>query len=352
MQVAVALVLTAASAQVDSGAPLRIMSGVVAGSAVLVASRKLGWQAAPQRGVRELALAVVGLGIGGVLAVHEYRGDHTVLYLAVAVGMIAAGVLVGWWFHRVTGLDRLSAMLAMVPGGMAAMTGAAAERGRDAATVSAVQAMRMFAAVVLVTVAAVAGPASAGPGPDVSCTDQPWNFIQFVGALVLVWPLACGARRLRLPLPAFFAGIAIGVSMYVGQSLFSSCVGIPSVVTAAGQILLGVSVGESIVTGMRRGRLLALGALGVAMTLSASLMVAAVVHAVTGLDWLTCVLMTAPGGAPEVTMFALALPVEIDVVLAAQLARQLLINIGLPFWLWLFIRLDRGGSGARDEEAP
>ena len=68
---------------------------------------------------------------------------------------------------------------------------------------------------------------------------------------------------------------------------------------------------------------------------------ATVIHEVTGLDWLTAVLVTAPGSPSEITMFALALPVRIECVVLAQVVRQITTNLALPPLVRLFCLLDR-----------
>lgn len=340
LQLVVAATSSAALAQFVPSLPCRVLTGIGAGALVLAAFRRYGRPAEPNHVVRRTSLAVVGLGIGTLISAGAAADAvrQLPLYLAVALGMIAIGVALGYLYRRAAGLDLLSGLLAMSPGGLAAMTGAAAERGRDVATVSAVQTLRLIASLFLVV--AVVGIPAIGGSPRA----QPlWGDLRLetafalVGALVLVWPLSHVGRRFGVPLPTYFAGMVGGLAL----TLLTET-SIPLVVTAAGQLLLGISVGESVIAGLRHAtRTVLTGALGVVVTLGAGLVAAVVVHAATGLDWLTCVLMTAPGGAPEITMFTLTLPVHVESVALAQLVRQLLINLGLPLWMWLFTRLDR-----------
>jgi uncharacterized membrane protein AbrB (regulator of aidB expression) len=67
-----------------------------------------------------------------------------------------------------------------------------------------------------------------------------------------------------------------------------------------------------------------------------SLVVAVVLAALTPWSFLTCVLMTAPGGAPEMIVLAAASPSELHLVVVAQMSRQIAVNLLMPLWLRIF----------------
>jgi uncharacterized membrane protein AbrB (regulator of aidB expression) len=76
------------------------------------------------------------------------------------------------------------------------------------------------------------------------------------------------------------------------------------------------------------------------MTLTAGFLDALLAMQLTQWDWLTCMLVTAPGGAPEMILVALSLNHQVETVTAGHLVRLMVINASLPLWV-LFRRLDR-----------
>jgi uncharacterized protein len=59
----------------------------------------------------------------------------------------------------------------------------------------------------------------------------------------------------------------------------------------------------------------------------------------TNWDWLTCLLVTAPGGSAEMILVALSLNHNVEIVTAGHLIRLLAINCSLPLWVFLFRRM-------------
>lgn len=85
------------------------------------------------------------------------------------------------------------------------------------------------------------------------------------------------------------------------------------------------------------------------MTIGAGLIAAAIARLLTSWDWLTCILVTAPGGAPEMILVALALEHNVEIVTAGHLVRLLAINGSLPLWILFFRFLDRHLSRADND---
>jgi hypothetical protein len=57
---------------------------------------------------------------------------------------------------------------------------------------------------------------------------------------------------------------------------------------------------------------------------------------ITSWDWLTCMLVTAPGGSTEMILVALALDHNPEIVTVAHSVRLMALNLSLPLWLFLF----------------
>jgi uncharacterized membrane protein AbrB (regulator of aidB expression) len=64
-------------------------------------------------------------------------------------------------------------------------------------------------------------------------------------------------------------------------------------------------------------------------------------------DWLTCLLMAAPGGSPEMILIALVLNHNVETITAAHLVRLLAINIYLPLLIWALEKYGRESKVAQ-----
>ena len=87
----------------------------------------------------------------------------------------------------------------------------------------------------------------------------------------------------------------------------------------------------------------------VAMTIGAGFIAAVIALVLTPWDWLTCMLVTAPGGAPEMILVSLALEHNVEIVTAGHLVRLMAINGSLPIWVLLFRHLDRRLPGSDND---
>jgi hypothetical protein len=80
--------------------------------------------------------------------------------------------------------------------------------------------------------------------------------------------------------------------------------------------------------------------MSVGMTLVAGGLATILAMELTSWDWLTCLLVTAPGGSAEMILVALTLHHNVEIVTAGHLVRLIAINSSLPIWVYLFRRLD------------
>lgn len=71
----------------------------------------------------------------------------------------------------------------------------------------------------------------------------------------------------------------------------------------------------------------------VALMLMSALLAALLIQHLTSWNWLICLLITAPGGSPEMIWIALTLQQAPDLVTAGHIIRLLLINLSLPLLL-------------------
>jgi uncharacterized protein len=116
---------------------------------------------------------------------------------------------------------------------------------------------------------------------------------------------------------------------------------LPPLLKVVGQILLGTTIGEYWGINPRLEKwTIARAAVPVTLTFLAGFLAAAIARLLTDWDWLTCLLVTAPGGSPEMIWIALALNHNIEIVTAGHLIRLLLLNLSLPVLVSLVTRLE------------
>ncbi|CCH65443.1 Putative ammonia monooxygenase [Richelia intracellularis HM01] len=70
------------------------------------------------------------------------------------------------------------------------------------------------------------------------------------------------------------------------------------------------------------------------MTLSAGIVSSLLGMELTSSNWLTCLLVTAPGESAEIILVALGLNHNADIITAGHLVRLIIINAFLPLWVF------------------
>lgn len=321
-----------------------VLGGLAAGWIVTAAFRRAGLAHAPNATTRKTGQVLVGVSLGPVLAAQSMDEALPYLALILAAVLIAfvGSVVVARAYSRMADVDPLTAGLATLPGGIGIMSSVAAERGGSPTLVALVQGARVALVVSIVPVILLIGGA-----PAVDHGDVP-PLLPVDGNGYLVWALllaggfiaAAIATRLNVPVASLLGPMVLGLLAAV---IFGALVSdadpleVPYLHSVVGQALLGITVGEYLAQDARVSRKAALGGMaGVAATMVLSLLVAVVLTLLTPWSFLTCVLMTAPGGAPEMIVLAAASPSELHLVVLAQMARQIAVNLLMPLWLRIF----------------
>lgn len=119
----------------------------------------------------------------------------------------------------------------------------------------------------------------------------------------------------------------------------------PILIKLLGQMLLGITIGEY--WGEKptfQKRTIGYALISVAMTLAAGLAATLLAMQLTSWDWLTCLLVTAPGGAAEIILVALTLDHNVEIVTAGHVIRLIAINSFLPICIFLFRRFEHEES--------
>jgi uncharacterized protein len=328
-----------------------IFGGIAAGTLVLQGCR-IFYQYSPQpnRTARKVGMALVGLTVGasnthGNLA---SIASGIPIFIFLTLFLLLSGSGIGYIYARLSKTNLLTAMLATVPGGVGIMAAIAADYNKNVSLVALVQAIRVTSVVVLIPfIARTSAVNYSQPLP----TNTAWlNFDPSQLELLLLVLLITGlvvypAILFKIPAGDFFGALLIGIGFnpllhwlpFVGDISFSP----PPIINLLGQMLLGITIGEY--WGDKpnfQKRTVAYALVSVGMTLIAGAIAAILAMQLTSWDWLTCLLVTAPGGSAEMILVSLALNHNVEIVTTGHLVRLIAINSSLPLWVFLFRRLD------------
>jgi uncharacterized protein len=325
-----------------------ILGGIGAGALAFFFYRaRINSQAQPNRIARKLGQALVGLTAG--LAV-QHRDLATLLpqlplFLLLGLFLLGSGGIVGYLYARFQKTDWVTAVLATTPGNIGIMATIAVDYGKDPTLVSLVQLLR-FTAVIGVVPLLIPGVPAENWQETLSTLTQELSYTHPQTLLLIPLILAVTAaviplgQALKIPVAAFFCAILVGVlfngtinALLGGLSLdLIEDFKLPKALNILGQILLGITIGEywSGTFNKLDKMTIARAFVPVLLTFLAGFGAAAIAHQLTDWDWLTCLLVTAPGGSPEMIWIATTLDRNVEIVASAHLFRIMLINLTLP----------------------
>ena len=344
-----------------------IVGGIMAGTVVLYGRRSLLHQVtSPNATARKLGQALVGLAIGFSVAHSNWAEMATNLpvFAGLTVFLLLSGTAIGYIYSCISKTNLLTSMLATVPGGVSIMSSLAADYGKNVALVSLVQIIRVTAVIIVIPLIARVFSSQNSPSfaslTPVQFTQfnpftqfihlAPVQLVYLAVALLLTWFATILTTRAKVPAAPFVGGLVVGGLFNAGLGLLLGLLwGVPSVafsppllVNLLGQILLGITIGEYWGNKPTVGkRAIGYAVVSVLLTLVAGMVAAVLAMHLTSWDWLTCLLVTAPGGAPEMILVALSLDHHVEIVTAGHLIRLIAINASLPVWVLLFRYLDR-----------
>jgi hypothetical protein len=331
-----------------------ILGGILAGALVFFAYRQR-WNpnAKPNRTARKVGQMLVGLTVGFSLRHSDLVGlsSSMPIFVMLALFLMVAGGAIGYGYSRVERTDALTGMLATSPGNIGVMASIAADYGKNATLVSLVQLMRFTAITFVVPLMAnVTQPhtlrATLNPLTPGALEMDPTYWLWLVGVLVTAGVAARLGGKMKIPVAALLCPIAVGA---VFNSLVNSVPWLPSVefslpplLNLVGQILLGITIGEYWGMNPRFSRFTITRALlPTLLTFVVGVLAAGIAKLLTPWDWLTCLLVTAPGGSPEMIWIALGLGHNVDIVTAGHLVRLIALNVTLPVLVLVAQRLDQ-----------
>ncbi|MDQ2694494.1 MAG: AbrB family transcriptional regulator [Pseudomonadota bacterium] len=283
-------------------------------------------------GLRSAMQVVLGVFLGSAFSpeIAGRVGQWPWSLAGIALFTLVSTALVAWYYRRLAGLDRITALYSATPGAMTAMILMGAAAGGDERRIALAQALRITLVVLMVPplVVSLASGLPAAPTLTAPVIDVPvYEVLLLVagsgGGLLL-------ARWLRLPAAELAGPMIISAALYLAGWVHLA---LPAPLLAVTLWILGSAVGARF-AGVRPQELLrlgryALGAVLLALTLAAAF--AAVLSLLPGVGFLAALLALAPGGVAEMCMIAVAWNIDPAFVASHHLARMLLL-IALAPW--------------------
>jgi uncharacterized protein len=311
----------------------------------IVASGMAGRPRPLPSGYMTVGQAVLGLvsGVGFPLATLKVAATHAVPLLMVVLITGALSMCVGYLLCRWAGVDRATGFMGALPGAAHSMVAMSDELGADPVAVAVLQYLRLLMVMFLAPVAAVwffptghAAATTVGGLPDAPlATDLA---ILAACGLAGVW----GGLRVKLPSASFLGPMvaALAVSWLVPWQFH-----MPPVLFNGGMMLVGLSVGArfDVPTARKLGKAALIEAVAVLGLIGMNLGMGYLFHLLTGIDTMTAVLGSTPGGMDTMVAAAVKLGGDPGLVVAMQMARWFTVLLLGP---WVTVRLVRGRAPA------
>lgn len=259
--------------------------------------------------------------------------------VAAAFLTVLAGIVVAWVLTRLAHVDAVTACLASVPMGPVEAGNLANQYRVAPGPVIFSQTLRIMALVLLIPPAVLFFNGGFG-GADSALRAIPWT----TGGAALLIVLAVGgafaARAVRLSNPFFLGPLAASAA---AAAVGLPVTGVPYVMLAGAQILLGVWLGAA----MDRSLFSRAGGFVLAALASTLLMVILCVGLALifawhlELPWPVMVLAFAPGSVTEMALTAKVLQANVALVTAFHLVRIFIILPLAPLFIRGVVRLTR-----------
>lgn len=285
--------------------------------------------------VRRLGQLVLGCATASILTPALLGQMAEVLPAMVLAAVFANGFafLLARPFAHIAGVDRLTAILSVLPAGLAEMAGLAQDRKARADVVALAHTARVT--LIVLTLPALVG---AVRQPLVPGNGSAWAT---VACLTISLGLAWLMNRAGLLNPWIVLPVVVGgVFVLFGVELAA----LPPFVIVAAQILIGASLGARLpIASFARMPAVLLAAVFSTLALFTGMLVTVgpLLHWIYEVDMTSLALALAPGGLAEMLAAAKAVGADVPLVLGFQLLRSLLTNTAAP----IIIRAGDSSSG-------
>ncbi|MDX2216610.1 MAG: AbrB family transcriptional regulator [Oculatellaceae cyanobacterium bins.114] len=331
-----------------------VLGGIAAGAVVAFGYQTLTQQALqPNRKARKIGQMIIGLAIGLSLQ-HDTFNQLSLqlpLFLGLPLFLVVAGGVIGMIYSRVEKTDMLTAILATTPGNIGVMVSIAADYSRNTSLVSLIQLMRFTSVILVMPLIANVSIAHSANTPIAVFIQQLFNIplhdLLLSCAMIAIAALTVYVGgKLKLPMAAFLGAIGVGLLFEIVPLLLpmtpSIDLKLPLLFNLVGQMLLGVTIGEYWgINSKPKWSTVARSGVPIALMFVAGGMAAGMIHLFTHWNWLTCLLIAAPGGSPEMIWIALTLHQDSEIVTTGHVIRLLTINLSLPLLITFGNYLER-----------
>jgi membrane AbrB-like protein len=316
----------------------------VLGPLIVSAAAALGGMPLPdRRSLLNTAQVVIGAAVGAGFTASMLAALLPLLPWMVGFSLwsIAIAALLSLLLARFAPLDRQSALLANLPGGVAEMAFIGDAGRGGASAISLIQALRVASLVLLLPPLLGLALEDTGQATTLTVTNGAFG----AGTLIVLGLGYAGGRLLNgLGMKNAFIVAALLVAL-AGNMFGLLDAGIPEFLFTAAQVVIGLALGTRFERDeMRRlPRVMAIG-LGVSLLTSIVIVASALL-----LAWLidyspaALVLGGAPGGVAEMTLTATALGLPVPEVVVFQMVRIVIVNTSAGFLASLWLRMV--GSG-------
>lgn len=320
-----------------AGLPLAWMIGAMLAT---TAGAMAGLPLAVPPVLRSLFVVVLGVMLGSSFtpAILDRLGEWAVSLSALVIYVALSGAAGLLFFRRVAGYDRVTAYFAAMPGGFSEMVFVGSAMGGDVRIISITHAARVLL-IVLILPFAFQWLLDYDPAARSSFGAALGELTASDLALLTLCGVAgfLGARALKVPAAAVVGPMILSAGVHLAGWTSAPP---PDLLVAAAQVVVGAGIGCRF-AGVGLGFLLRIVAAAAGVTLVmvvVTLLLAGVLHAVTGLPTDALVLAYAPGGLAEMSLIALALSMDAAFVATHHIVRIFLIVVLAP----LAFRATRG----------
>lgn len=303
-------------------------------------ARVLGLLLLAPPGARELGQWVVGINMGLYFtsAVASEVASHAFLIIGMAFASLLAGFVGAEALVRCRLADRPTAFFAAMPGGASEMANLSDRWMASVDRVAAAHAMRVMLVVLVVPLALTLTDTHGTNLAPVETRELVWQRLALMAAASLA---GVGAfTLLRLP-NAWLLGTLFAVAgLGIGGTPLS---GLPAGLGAAGQLLIGVSLGCRFGPGFfHKAPAFLAGILILSLGfLASTTMLAFLLTHLTHLTFPDLLLSFAPGGIAEMSLTATQLHLAVPLVVAAHVVRLAILTLLAPAAFRIFSRWRR-----------
>ena len=330
--------------------PLPWMLGALAFSMLVSMA---GFETSPPRAIRASGQVIVASSVGLAFTPATMAVLATLILpmLLSAFATILCGFLVAAVMMRLAHMDAVSASLASVPVGPVEMANLAEQYGIPPAPVVFAQTVRIVVTIMGIPPLLIWLDGSIAD-PNAALRDAVWTP---GGALLLLSLGIAGAmlvKRTGVANPFFIGPIAFCAA---ATTLSFPVTALPYAVLAAGQVMLGTSLGAMFKQDffLRARRFIPVALLSAVLLIALTGSIGLGLSHALGEPWPVMILATAPGSVTEMALTAKILEQGVAVVTAFHLTRIFIILPMAPMFIRITARLARKyGIGPPGKDPP